>query len=232
MRIAVYTLTRERVEYTKVAFAFLRERAGYPYDHFVVDNGSQDGTREWLTECLSDFKHVTLGEENKGISWGSNRALDMIESARGTYDLVVKMDNDCLVQSEGILSHIADVYEEINERDFGPEYVLSPRVEGIVRQPVRERQTQIANRTIGLTAIVGGLFCVTPFPLFSTYRYPLDLPLASGQDDHFCHWVKRRGGEVGYIEDLVVEHYRGTDQQARDYPDYFRRKHEEEQRRP
>ncbi len=51
------------------------------------------------------------------------------------------------------------------------------------------------------------------------------------QDDVFCKWVRRHGGEVGYVEGLVVEHYRGTDQQAKDFPEYFSRKWSEMEKR-
>jgi|GEM_PF-1329032 len=228
MKIAVYTLTRDRLAYTKACFSELREKAGISFDHFVVDNGSQDGTADWLSDELRArrLKGLTLNPANEGISAGSNTALEHIRKIGSPYDLVVKFDNDCFVKSENVLGQMAEIFESIGP--FASRFVLSPRVEGINRQPSRGRMTQLAGRRIGLTAIVGGLFHCVPADVYRRYRYPTELPLASGQDDHFCHWFKDNGGEVGYVEGLIVEHYRGTDQQALDYPAYFERKWQEE----
>lgn len=226
MKIAIYTLTRDRLEYTKHCFARLREKAGHPFDHFIVDNGSTDGTQQWLAENAYQFKEMRRLPENVGISKASNMALKMI--LQGDYDLIIKMDNDCEVESENILGQIVEIYREMGE--FSPKYILSPRVEGIVNQPTRGRQVQIAGRTIGLTSIVGGLFHIVPASVYKQYRFEEDLPKAWGQDDSFCSWAKRNGCEVGYIEGLVVWHKDTTDGQAQKYPEYFKRKWEEEKR--
>jgi len=223
MNIAVYTRTRDRLDYTKLCFDLLRSHAGVPFDHFVLDNGSTDGTQEWLERKYRPYLFLKQ-PKNEGISRGSNMVLDAIFYRR-KYDLVCKFDNDCEVISENILGQMTEIYSDVK---FGPRYILSPRVEGIVHQPTRVRYTMLAGRRIGLTAIVGGLFHVVPAAVYSRYRYPEALPPGKGQDDHFCDWARRSGCEVGYVEGLIVNHYRGTDQQAQDYPEYFERKWREE----
>lgn len=224
MRVAIYTLTRDRLGYTKRSFASLAENAGHPYDHYVIDNGSEDGTVEWLKENESTFKKVVYNEENHGISKASNQALK--ELLPGDYDLIIKMDNDCLVTTKNILKTIVGVYE--GRGKFAGEYVLSPYVKGINSQPTRGGQVGLSLHEIGLTSVVGGLFHIVPRRIYAEYQYPENLPKAKGQDETFCHWVKQNGGIVGYIEDLVVEHMDGTDNQAKEYPSYFERKWQEE----
>jgi GT2 family glycosyltransferase len=68
VRIAVVTLTRDRLEYTKHCFETLRVNAGCDYDHFVLDQGSGDGTAEWLIR-QDDLEVVPLAE-NVGICRG------------------------------------------------------------------------------------------------------------------------------------------------------------------
>jgi len=144
MRIAVYTLTRDRLEYTKHCFETLMANAGLPYDHFVVDNGSTDGTPQWLRENESSFKHITLLPENIGISKASNLMLD--EIMKGGYDLIIKMDNDCEVLSDNILRDVVEIYWQIlNPRD---QMILSPRVMGINKQPHRVKSINILSYTI------------------------------------------------------------------------------------
>lgn len=227
MKIAVYSLTRDRLDFTKTCFTSLQSLAGYDYEHFIVDNGSKDGTVEWLKQEEqregSHIKKVFYLPENVGISKASNMLLD--EICRGKYDLVVKFDNDCLVKSENILKHILRVYE--NQPLYAAWVICSPKVEGIVNQPKRIRFIGRDGLRIGITGMVGGLFLVVPIQLYEKFRYDETLPKAWGQDDQFCDIMNKWGADIGYIENLTVEHYLTTDGQAKQYPDYFLRKHEE-----
>lgn len=229
MRIACYSLTRDRLNYTQHCFASLREKAGHEFDHYIVDNGSRDGTVGWLGREYKPKWIYPFGE-NRGISIASNMALRAI--LVHSYDLVLKIDNDCKVTSDGILKAFADIYAH----EDAQRWALSPRVEGINRQPARARHQGVGGRNVGSTAIIGGLFHVLPAHIYRQYYmgggYPEDLPLARGQDDHLCEWLRQHKYSKGYVEDLVVEHYRGTDQQAVDYPDYFQRKWDVEEKHP
>lgn len=221
MKIAVYTLTRDRLDYTKHCFASLKEKAwGYPFDHFVLDNGSQDGTPEWLREEYKPhFLHRS--DTNVGISRASNFLLYKI--SEGNYDLIIKMDNDCEVVSDNILQQMVEIFTDAKKP-----VVLSPRVVGINRQPTRVGHSIIGGRDIGWTSIVGGLFHVVPSKVYREYAYPTNLPPAWGQDDDFCRWANSRGIRTGYVEGLVVNHYETTNGQAARYPEYFERKKREE----
>lgn len=230
MRIAVYTLTRDRLQYTKDCFESLRKNAGMPFDHYVFDNGSTDGTQSWLDMQWEDGRvaHYKNNGVNIGISMASN--LCLYEILKDDYDLVCKMDNDCFVRTPNILPQICDVMKAAGE------WILSPRVEGINRQPKRSSNHEIAGHPIGKTCIVGGLFHVVPASVYRAYMeqggFPEHLPKAKGQDDHFCHWFQTvHRGCCGYIEDLVVEHYESTDGQSKRYPQYFERKWREEESR-
>jgi GT2 family glycosyltransferase len=254
MRIAIYTLTRDRIEYTKHCFGVLREKAGMDFDHYVLDNGSTDGASSWLRENGKMFKKLVCMPENIGISAGSNMMLDVIFSS-GDYDLIIKMDNDCEVVTDGILRKVCDVFwptpSSFGYSPFAPprptatpperrggefrngeilRMVLSPRVNGINKQPKRGLEKVINGYRVGFTSIVGGLFHIVPAVIYSNYRYPLNLPKAWGQDDDFCHVMNQKGIRTGYIEDLEVNHYETTSGQAARYPEYFERKWEEEKK--
>ena len=146
MKVAIYTLTRDRVDYTRQCFQLLKEKAGIEYDHFIVDNGSKDGTVEWLNDNSEQFKKIIYNGENVGIGKASNQALHYI--MRDNYDLVIKFDNDCEIVSDNIIGQIAEVFNGIKE--FDGEYILSPKIEGLKNQPTRIGATQIAGRRVGL----------------------------------------------------------------------------------
>lgn len=225
MRIAVYTLTRERCSYTAKCLASLRENAGLDFDHYIVDNGSKDDTLLWLN---TEYKPKWLWpfDENRGISIASNAALRAI--LVHDYDLVCKVDNDCLVTTPGILRTFAEIYAMPGAQ----RWALSPRVEGINRQPTRVRQHEITGHQIGVTAIIGGLFHVLPGAMYREFfmdgGYDESLPLARGQDDQLCDWLARRSYAKGYVEDIAVEHYMTTDGQCAEMPAYYERKWKEE----
>jgi glycosyltransferase involved in cell wall biosynthesis len=226
LRITVFTLTRDRRDYTRICFDSLRANAGFPFAHYVVDNGSTDGTKRWLRNSYKPDLLVDL-PSNVGISRACNLALQII-CRFGQSDLVVKFDNDCLVRTAHILKRIQGVYD--SGSTFLRPLVLSPRVSGIVNQPKRLQLGRVGGLRVGWTSIIGGLFHCVPAYLYTSYRYPENLPLASGQDDHFCAWMRRRGVACGYLEDLEVEHFETTPGQAARYPDYFARKHRDERR--
>lgn len=223
MKIAIFTLTRDRLDYTKRSFASLKEKAGYPYDHYIIDNGSTDGTQEWLRE-QKDLIVLALNKENKGISEGCNRALETI--LKKDYDLIIKMDNDCEIISSDILKELVEVYKYIPPFYF--KFMLSPKVEGLNNPVPRIAEMEINGHPIGLTNIIGGIFQPVPTECYKLYHYDEKLPKAKGQDEHLNGWFKAMGGQIGYIEDLIVEHMDTTNGQAEKYPEYFERKAKEE----
>jgi hypothetical protein len=226
MRIAVYTLTRDRLEYTQRSFASLRKFAGVPFTHFVVDQASSDGTVEWLRDVYKPAWSSYL-PENVGIASGANIALDAIFS-QGEWDLVVKMDNDCLVLSENILMQIAEIIDGV--KPFQARYMLSPRVEGIEKQPRRSRDVMVERRRVGVTGLVGGLFHCLPGYIYRQFRYDPDTtPRGGGNDVRICVWFRSMGGECGYIEGLAVEHMDTTVGQIAKYGEYHERKQREMQ---
>lgn len=230
MKIAVYTMTRDRLEYTKRSFTALKLRAGRQYDHYVLDNGSKDGTASWLQENATEFKWLKLESENTGISKGSNTCIEAIRNSGENYDIIIKMDNDCEVLSDNILVEVENIMTG-DTLPFGSNYILSPVVTGINNPPAVDHVKKVAGYRVGMTAIVGGLFMITSAKtLYSFPGFDPTLPKAKGQDDQFCHWFKINGGEVGYIEALSVYHIDGTDGQCAKFPEYFTRKWEEEKR--
>lgn len=226
MRVALLTLTRDRLIYTQACFKALWEHAGYPFDHFVIDNGSKDGTAVWLQDHAPRFARLICNPDNAGISAAANHALDLIAAA-GAYDLVLTFDNDCLVTTELLLARLVEIYACLG--GAYAKWILAPRVTGIINQPARANHVQLAGHRVGRTAIVGGLCQVLPGNFVPGWRYPTNIPRAKGHDSSLCAYAKSIGYEVGYVEDLTVEHYETTAGQQARFPAYFARKLLEEQ---
>jgi GT2 family glycosyltransferase len=69
-------LTRNNLDLTKRCVDSVRTQ-DIPVDIFVVDNGSTDGTREWLYDEYVDIS-MFLREKNEGVSKGWNLGLDYL----------------------------------------------------------------------------------------------------------------------------------------------------------
>lgn len=215
------TATRDRLDYTKHCFASLKKNAGAPYDHFIFDNGSSDGTPQWLRENFH-YRQLAFSTENQGL-WNALNTLIQLAGPEN-YDLIITFDNDCEVVTPDILKKISQIYRSLEAQSF----LLCPHVGGLNNQPFREDETELRGHKIGLTRIIGNIFMIAPAAIYQAYKYPSDrLPLGVGGEADICNWWMEEGGKVGYIEDLKVNHYETTNGQEKRYPDYFKRKHEE-----
>jgi len=214
VRVAVLTLTRDRLEYTQHCFAALREHAGCDYDHFVLDQGSTDDTQRWLMNGV--YQGLSLQRENLGISRGMNVLLDLIRVNQEPYDVVVKFDNDCELTMPNTLRDVAALAVE-------GDCLLSPRILGLNNPPRMTRVFLIAEERIIDIPQIGGIFLAAPAWLYEVYRYPDQGPAWGLDDADICRWMRGRGGLCGYVERLSANHYETTSGQHERYPEYFER---------
>ena len=239
-KVVVFSITRDRLEYTKTCFGSFLDNGGYPnFDWYLIDNGSTDGTVEWIFDWdLDDYLNWYYRfDTNQGLSKAYNYGIKKIfEPPQNNYDYVVHFDNDCFVITPKTLSSIIAIYEKYPQfRDW----VLSPQVAGLQNQPMRHKMYTpdneiplLSETVIGEVHNIGHLFMVVPTHIYRKFilngGYPESMAKARGQDVYFCEWLRSNGYHVGYVENLVVQHYRTVHQQALDYPEYWKRKREEQ----
>jgi GT2 family glycosyltransferase/glycosyltransferase involved in cell wall biosynthesis len=92
---------------------------GRSHEIIVVDNGSKDGSIDWLRKNHSGIKVVAL-EENIGFGEGNNRGVEV-----ASHDIVVLLNNDMIV-SEEFLSPLLDAFADeqvfaVSSQIFFPE---------------------------------------------------------------------------------------------------------------
>lgn len=107
-------VTWNRLEFTKQALESLWKRTRYPYKITVVDNGSTDGSVEWLTEMHRQgiISNLLLLGQNVGVAKASNLAWAQ-EPNSSHY---IKFDNDIILQKDAWLEeivHAADTLPEV-----------------------------------------------------------------------------------------------------------------------
>lgn len=217
-RVAVITMTRDRLDYTKVCLGSLWKLAGCEFDHYVLDNGSQDGTTFWLVKEFKNIKRILLSRENLGLAGGFNMLLSILD---GKYDVIVKYDNDCLMLKQDTLKNIVKLMESQSWK-----ITVSPRVLGLNKPPKTETPIKIDGFGLSELNHFGGIF----YPIPGKLATPITgkLFLARGLDWLLSERMRQNGVRLFYSDDYSVEHFEGTSNQAIKYPEYFERKKTEE----
>lgn len=226
-KIAVFTLTREREQYTRRTLERIYETAGVPFDHFILDNGSQDGTPQFL-KSQTQLTKLILSPDNKGLFVGINTLLKETDHF-SDYDYVCKVDNDVEFPDQDWLKRMLDV-SEFNPND---KLMLSPYVDGLGAgtggAPRKEYQTLNGPHyaeTFGVSNHVGGICLFTRQELFEIVM-PRTGGKAQGWDVWFCSVARQNGYRVGYLENLKIKHMDGSVKQVEDDPEYQKRKESE-----
>ena len=209
LKVAIFTLTYNRISYTQETFLTMRETTKYPFDHFVLDQGSNDGTWNWLCDYEKKY-NLKIFTENKnlGISRGSNYLLDKIGS---NYDIIIKVDNDIRFLTDGWLEKIVDIFE----RSKG--IIISPYVEGLIDHPggwPRIRDGYIGEEYIGVVQHLGGACIAAPYEVYRGFRW-IDNDFLHGEQDWvFSQHILEGGRVLAYMENVRVEHMFDTSSSA------------------
>lgn len=91
--IPILMITWDRLEYTKKAIKAIKENTHHPYILWTWDNGSKDGTVEYLNSIKSDNIFVNLKDTNYGLVPPMNAFFDKFKNNK----YVSKVDNDTVV---------------------------------------------------------------------------------------------------------------------------------------
>jgi predicted O-linked N-acetylglucosamine transferase (SPINDLY family)/glycosyltransferase involved in cell wall biosynthesis len=106
-------VTFNRLEFTRQAIASIVKHTSYPHTITVVDNGSSDGTHEYLNELKKAgiIKNLILLESNIGVAKASNIAWKQEQNSSH----YLKYDNDIVVQKNNWLSNLVSIIDSIPE---------------------------------------------------------------------------------------------------------------------
>ncbi len=131
-------VTFNRLEFTKAAIAALFQHTCFPHVITVVDNGSTDGTPEYLQALYQQgfITNLILLSNNVGIAKASNLAWSHEPDA----EYYLKLDNDIVIQKPGWLSRMVEVIDRIPELgaiayNFEPESYPVREIRGLSVRP-------------------------------------------------------------------------------------------------
>ncbi len=92
--VSIIMLTLNELDHTEKCLASIEAHTPEPHELIIVDNGSTDGTVEFLRRYLAEHDHVRVvaNSTNRGFAAGNNQGLSLAE---GEY--VLLLNNDTLV---------------------------------------------------------------------------------------------------------------------------------------
>ncbi|MGC8777295.1 MAG: glycosyltransferase, partial [Candidatus Caldatribacteriaceae bacterium] len=204
-------LTRNNLEYTKMCLESIRKYTPEPHEIIVVDNGSTDGTVEYV-KAQPDVRLIENGY-NLGFALGNNRGL---REARGEY--IVFLNNDVVVTEGWLTRLLACAREDAKVGAVGPRSNYVAGLQLVPQVPYGEdmeamqrfaRNWSLENagkwetvpRVIGFCMLVkreviekiGGFD-----PLFGTGNF---------EDDDFCLRLQLAGFTIKIAHDVFVHHF-------------------------
>ena len=189
-------------------------RSEMPVDAFVVDNGSTDGTPEWIKEHYPEA-HLVQSEENLGFGAANN--IGMRYALDNGYDYVYLLNQDAWIlpdtvgklvganqadESFVLLSPVQmnDGLEEMNKR-FGTRIVKS--------------RTEIGEDLWSVPFVMAAHWlisrkCLEEVGLFSPLFFMY------GEDDNYCSRVLYRGYRIGIVPSAKAVHDIGNREEAKE----------------
>lgn len=191
MKVAAITLTFNRLELTKQTIESFYSKTNVDY-HLFVDNGSIDGTCEWLKA----YDHILLGR-NYGIA---EAFISGVLSITG-YDYILKLDNDVETVTEGIIDKMLRFFELNGDR-----FVVSPT--DLLLDPSFAPHSfgkdNLKGYNVEYVTHTGGAFQMMPIEV--CLRLCQDLRTFARGDYAIGKFFTRLGYKPVYLRDLEMKH--------------------------
>lgn len=206
--IVVITITCNRLDLTKKWLGQLSKKAGIDFYHIIVDNGSIDGTKEWLKD--QTHIHKILLNKNVGVIKAWLIGIETALKLGAKY--IVKYDNDCEIHTNDILVKLLEWYKRGCDNyviapldlEIAPNYLPKVFHEGVER-----------GFKVRYTTHTGGIFQLLPKRAAELLLKCKDNEIINGDLKRGGYWAKNGISPV-YLTDITISH-RGIENQTENY---------------
>jgi GT2 family glycosyltransferase len=198
MTVSIMMVSYNRLELTKKTLESLFETTKCKYRLLIVDNGSTDGTLEYLKSLEPPTKYcknydLLLNTENKGISIGRNQALLMANKYEDKY--LATIDND-VIMPNGWLQKCMDIMA------INPNYSIGVNFESIKYPLITLKNKTFQFKDKGNLGTAGMVFPRTLHNIIGFFRdYNLKY---SCEDSNWSFRGRMAGYQFGYLEEMGI----------------------------
>lgn len=217
--IAVYCITRDRLELTRKSLKALRQWSGVPFDLYVADNGSGPEMIKYLEyeKERGRIYHLQINGENMGQNLAANDLLDAISLV--PYDWVMRWDPDGIPRTRYFLKKLVKVAEAFRKR--GGVGVFSPKITKLNAPPPVVAEAQLGEVRLEVVEILGGICRLHPAQMFTEWRFNRMAPLGFGEAAEMARLCEQIEVPLLRVPHIEVEHWHGQDGQVEAYPEEF-----------
>lgn len=227
---SVVTLTFNRLPWTRRCLPTWLEAGDDDWELIVVDNGSTDGTVEWLEQqqSLAGARGVAMkiirNRRNLGCSTARNQGL---EEARAPW--VAFIDNDVALRSTCWLSGLKAAIENCRDAEMaGPKmlYPVSPfpiQCAGAAISPTgrvsfrgrgKPRETPEFNRPAQVQCLISACLLARTGTVRQAGGFDDIYNPVQFEDFDLCYRVRQQGGVVLYRPDIEMYHFESATTQG------------------
>lgn len=227
--VAVVTVCHNQLEMTKKFLESLEEacKDSTNYTLYILDNGSQDGTAEYLDEFAKKHEKKEIGlqigcamssSENLGFAGGNNRLLEYIlENDSDKFGGVLLINNDTLVTKEALDYLVEYAWSNEEIAATGP---LSNNVGGIQRikmqKPVLDTEyktlaglifKQETKMPIETSMLVGFCMYIKMSVVKEIGLLDERFGLGMWEDNDYCLRIRNAGYRMYICQRSLIYHY-------------------------
>ncbi len=214
--VSVVVLCFNQLKHTKLCLESIVAKTRAAYELIIVDNGSSDGTPEYLRSFAQEHEHVRLviNHDNLGFAGGNNCGMAV---ARG--DLVVLINNDTVV-TDGWLEAMIGTFDRnpgcmiVGPRSnqvTGPQLVADPGYQDLEAMPAFASEWASAHRGQDEESqrVIG--FCIAIHSALIDDIGGLDEVFGRGnfEDDDFCLRTRAKGHRIFIAHEVFIHHTGG-----------------------
>lgn len=206
MDISVIIVSYNTADLTTACLESVFASLRLSYEVFVVDNASKDGSAEIIRKKFPAIRLIA-NETNRGFGSANNQAL---HECTGRY--VIFLNPDTTVEPESFSKMVAfmDAHPEVGLA--GPK-VLNP--DGTRQDSVSYRYPRHRYGAADLGILPGNIACVLGACQIASSSLLHELGgfdedfFLYGEDQDICLRIRKRGFEIGFIDDAVIMHHGG-----------------------
>lgn len=220
--VSVITLTHNKLAYTQTCLPTLLQTEDVPWQLIVVDNGSTDGTREWLqsfrNQAATAGVEVTVIENpgNIGCSTARNQGAAAAEG-----DYLLFMDNDVALRSRSWLRKLRDRFSDEKTAVAGPKLVypfpphdiqcagaaISPRGRVQFRGRGESREDTRFNREGNVQCLISACFMVRRQAFEEAGGFDEAFNPVEYEDFDLCYRLRDMGYRAVYVPSVEMYHF-------------------------
>jgi GT2 family glycosyltransferase len=206
--VSIMLITWNRVRMMSQGFQSLMEKTkDVKYEVIAWDNGSTDGTAEFLDEMAAKYPQVRVVHNPENV--GLNGVSLSVKAARGYY--VIKLDDDVMRFPDDWLANLLDAYKRVPECGYMACNVVQDELTTGEKEPP-EKYTAVEHNGVWLEhGPTWGWCTMTSLDVLSRVgNFPRRRGRRwFGEDLDYVRRCKRAGYTPAILRDVVVYHASG-----------------------